>query len=109
MPKFLETEQAAKDLKIALEPVVKMIDDLAKSIVSVDSVIKKQAKTTEDLTDKEKHIFEIKEVLKKAEQFKNINPEDLIKKYSQKPKKELTFEQTLRIFKAIPIEEWSEV
>lgn len=67
MPKFQETEQAAKDLIKALEPLVKMMDDLAKSIVSVDSVIKKQAKTTEDLTDKEKELKRQADLVSQAE------------------------------------------
>lgn len=67
MPKFQETEQAAKDLIKALEPLVSMMDNLAKSIVSVDAVIKKQAKTTEDLTDKEKELKRQADLLTQAE------------------------------------------
>jgi hypothetical protein len=88
MPKFQETEEAVKALMAVLMPLNKALNDIAQNIVSVDGVIKKQAKTTEDLTEKEKELKRQTELNTQVEKLAQK-----AKELSTEAGKKLTLEQ----------------
>jgi predicted nuclease with TOPRIM domain len=108
MAKFNESEKEIQSLNEEFEKLRKQTKSVADENIRLNETIKKQSTSVDDLKDKDKQLTIAEKELEKLNNIINEASLKISESLNKKPK-ELTYKQTLRVFKAIPIEEWSKI